>query len=145
MRLQSLQDHTCIMTRRTFILNLYRVFGEEPEDVFSSGLENGWLEYEDELYSEDLIVRKNVARIIHMYLMKEKGIKDLPSIHEAEALHDLYDCRVCVNHIAQIWLRGIMDAKDLAVGGGFLVFDPDGIDDDDTVMDQLKRAAGLVN
>ena len=38
-----------------------------------------------------------------------------------------------------------MDAKDLAVGGGFLVFDPDGIDDDDTVMDQLKRAAGMVN
>lgn len=133
------------MTRRSFILNLCKTFGEEYEDVFSRGLEKGWLGYEDNLYSEDPIVRKTAARIIHMYLLKEKGMIDLPSIKEAEVLHDLYDCRVCANHIAQVFMRGIMGAKDLAVKGGFLVFDPEGIDDDETILVQLKRAAGLVN
>ena len=132
------------MTRGSFILNLCQFFGSEYKDVFSRGLDKGWLEYEDQLYSEDPIVRKNVARIIHMYLMKEKGISDLPSIKEAEVLHDLYDCRVCANHIAQVFMRGIMGAKDLAVKGGFLVFDPEGIDDDETVLVQLKRAAEMV-
>ena len=133
------------MTRRSFILNLCKAFGKEHEDVFSRGLEKGWLEYEDKLYSEDPIVRKNAARIIHMYLLKEKGMSDLPSIKEAEVLHDLYDCRVCANHVAQVFMRGLMDAKDLAVKGGFLVFDPEGIDDDETVLEQLRRAARLVN
>ena len=132
------------MTRRSFILNLCKAFCEEYEDVFSSGLEKGWLEYEDKLYSEDPVVRKNVARIIHMYLLKEKGMRDLTSIHKAEVLHDLYDCRVCANHIAQVFMRGIMDAKDLAVKGGFLVFDPEGIDDDETILEQLSRAAEMV-
>ena len=53
------------MTRLEFIQRLLEIFGEDTVDVFSNGLENGWLEFEDKLYRDDEINRKNIARIIH--------------------------------------------------------------------------------
>ena len=128
------------MTRLEFIQSLLEVFGEHTGDVFSNGLENGWLEFEDKLYHEDEINRKNIARIIHMYLLKVKGISDLQDISKAGELRDLYDCRVCANHIAQVYLRDIMSAKELSVNGGFLWFDLNGEDDTSAIEDYLIRA-----
>ena len=128
------------MTREKFIQRLFEVFGEDTEDVFSKGLENGWLEFEDKLYREDEITRKNIARIIHLYLLKEQGIPDLQDISKASELRDLYDCRVCANHVAQIYLRGIMGAKDISANGGFLWFDLNGEDDASAIEDYLIRA-----
>lgn len=131
------------MTRLEFIQRLLEIFGEDNEDVFSNGLENGWLEFEDKLYRDDEITRKNIARIIHMYLLKEKGISDLKDISKAAELRDLYDCRVCANHVAQVYLRNIMSAKELSVNGGFLWFDLNGEDDSATIEDYLIRAYGI--
>lgn len=128
------------MTREKFIQRLLEVFGDDTGDVFSNGLENGWLEFEDKLYHEDEINRKNIARIIHMYLLKEKGICDLQDISKASELRDLYDCRVCANHIAQVYLRDIMSAKELSVNGGFLWFDLNGEEDSSAIEDYLIRA-----
>jgi hypothetical protein len=128
------------MTREKFIKSLLEVFGEDTGDVFSNGLENGWLEFEDKLYRDDEINRKNIARIIHMYLLKVKGISDLQDISKAGELRDLYDCRVCANHIAQVYLRDIMSAKELSVNGGFLWFDLNGEDDTSAIEDYLIRA-----
>lgn len=128
------------MTREKFIKRLLEVFGEDNEDVFSNGLENGWLEFEDKLYRDDEINRKNIARIIHLYLLKEKGISDLKDISKAAELRDLYDCRVCANHVAQVYLRDIMSAKELFVNGGFLWFDLNGEDDTSAIEDYLIRA-----
>ena len=128
------------MTRFQFIQRLLEVFGEDNEDVFSKGLENGWLEFEDRLYRDEAIIRKNIARIIHMYLMKEKGICDLKDISKASELRDLYDCRVCANHVAQVYLRDIMSAKELSLNGGFLWFDLNGEDDTSAIEDYLIRA-----
>ena len=128
------------MTREKFIKRLLEVFGEDTGDIFSNGLENGWLEFEDKLYHEDEISRKNIARIIHMYLLKVKGISDLQDISKADELRDLYDCRVCANHIAQVYLRDIMSAKELSVNGGFLWFDLNGEDDTSAIEDYLIRA-----
>lgn len=128
------------MTREQFILRLLEVFNDESGDVFSEGFENGWLEYEDKIYKDDEITRKNIARIIHMYLLKKKGISDIQDISKASELRDLYDCRVCANHIAQVYLRGIMGAKDLAVNGGFMWFDLEGEDDPNAIEDYLQRA-----
>ena len=128
------------MTREKFIKRLLEVFGEDNEDVFSMGFENGWLEFEDKLYHEDEINRKNIARIIHMYLLKVKGICDLQDISKASGLRDLYDCRVCANHVAQVYLRDIMSAKELSVNGGFLWFDLNGEDDTSAIEDYLIRA-----
>ena len=128
------------MTREKFIKSLLEVFGEDTGDVFSNGLENGWLEFEDRLYRDEAIIRKNIARIIHMYLLKEKEIPDLQDISKAGELRDLYDCRVCANHVAQVYLRDIMSAKELSVNGGFLWFDLNGEDDTSAIEDYLIRA-----
>lgn len=134
------------MTREQFIYRLLEVFKKDTvEDVFSYGLENGWLEFEDKLYRDDVITRKNIARIIHMFLMKEMGVHDLQDISKAGELRDLYDCRVCANHVAQIYLRGIMGAKDISAKGGFLWFDLNGEDDDPAIEDYLIRAYGIIN
>lgn len=131
------------MTREQFIKRLLEVFGEDTGDDFLNGLENGWLEFEDKLYHEDEINRKNIARIIHMYLLKVKGISDLQDISKAGELRDLYDCRVCANHVAQVYLRDIMSAKELSVNGGFLWFDLNGEDDSAAIEDYLIRAYGI--
>ena len=131
------------MTREQFIKRLLEVFGEDTGDVFSKGLENGWIEFEDKLYRDDEINRKNIARIIHLYLLKEKGISDLKDISKAAELRDLYDCRVCANHVAQVYLRDIMSAKELSVNGGFLWFDLNGEDDSAAIEDYLIHAYGI--
>ena len=41
----------------------------------------------------------------------ELGVADLQDISAAEELADLYTCHTCVNHIAQVYLRGIMEAQ----------------------------------
>ena len=115
-----------------------------PENVFAFGQEHGWLEYEDELYGNEPVSRKQEARIIHMFILKEEGIKDIPDISRAEVLRDLYDCRVCANHIAQVYLRGIMEAKDIAVNGGFLLFDLEGYDEQTVIMETIRRTAEMV-
>lgn len=133
------------MTREQFIQRLLEVFKEDTSDVFSNGLEKGWLEFEDQLYRDDVITRKNIARIIHMYLLKQKRIPDLQDISKAFELRDLYDCRVCANHVAQIYLRGIIGAKELSAKGGFLWFDLNGEDDDNAIEEYLIRAFGITN
>ena len=133
------------MTRKEFILALCIAFEADNNDIFIRGQKNGWLEYEDELYSDDPVSRKNIARIIHMYLMKEQGIPDLSDIKKAEVLRDLYDCRTCANHVAQVYLRGIMDAKDLAASGGFMWFDLDGIDGSSAIDEYIRRSVSVVS
>ena len=41
----------------------------------------------------------------------EIELPDLQDISPANVLADLYTCHTCVNHIAQIYLRGIMGAQ----------------------------------
>ena len=74
-------------------------------------------------YKEGM-TRGDLAKAIHQYIKNVKGVNDLNDISKAAVLKDLYDCRVCVDHIAQVYLRGLMDAffipqKD----GGFYIFD----------------------
>ena len=133
------------MTREQFIQRLLEVFSEETGDVFSKGLEKGWLEFEDKLYRDDDIARKNIARIIHMYLLKEKGIPDLQDISKAGELRDLYDCRICANQVAQIYLRGIMGAKELSENSVFLWFDLNGEDNPSSIEEYLLRAYRILN
>lgn len=71
----------------------------------------GWLEDSDERNPEAPLNRQTAARIIHMYLLIECGLPDLSDITPATALKDLYTCRVCANHIAQVYCRGIMCEK----------------------------------
>ena len=83
------------------------------ETLLSIGHKRGWLEDSDERFPEATLDRRTAARIIHQYLLIELKIPDLPDISNATKLIDLYTCRACANHIAQIYERGIMDAEEL--------------------------------
>lgn len=99
------------------------------EEEINSLRRMGIIEEYDIINLGEPIVRKSAARIIHEYLIKELKKEDLEDISGAAVLRDLYDCRVCVNHIAQVYLRGIMKGK--AIPGlsenGFIIFDANSV------------------
>lgn len=72
----------------------------------SAGIVDEW----DNLHASEPILRKNAARILHMYLLKvlkePDGSEQGPSW---KLVKDIYDCRVCANHIAQVVDKGIME------------------------------------
>lgn len=133
------------MNRIDFISELCSAFDLAADNIFAQGQEKGWLEYEDELFSGEQIIRKQMARILHMFLLKAMGISDIPDIRNAEVLCDLYDCRVCAGHVAQVYLRGIMDAKTLGGNDGFLWFDLDGTCEPAEISESIRRTLELVN
>lgn len=71
----------------------------------------GWLEDQDERFCDKNLNRQTAARIFHQFMKIELGVPDLQDISAANVLADLYTCHTCVNHIAQVFLRGIMDAQ----------------------------------
>lgn len=131
------------MTRGEFVERLCMAFCVEHDGVYLRGRKSGWLEQEDELYSSDPIARKNVARILHMYLMTERGVKDLSDISGASCLRDLYDCRACANHVAQMYLRGVMKSRTLDKKGEFLWFDLEGAASATEIEESLRIAKEL--
>lgn len=56
---------------------------------------------------EELITRRTAAGMIHHALLGA-GEEDEESIEAALHLKDLYTCRTCVNHIAQVYGKGIL-------------------------------------
>ena len=72
----------------------------------------GWLEDQDERNPTAPLNRQTAARIVHLFLLIECGVQDLPDITPATNLKDLYTCRVCANHIAQVYCRGIMGTNE---------------------------------
>jgi hypothetical protein len=102
----------CITTR-DFVNMICRADGKTngaPGDILNTAYSEGWLEAQDISGADNFIIRSDAARILHMFMLKIKDIKDLPDISGAEILKDLYDCRICVNHIAQVYLRGLIPA-----------------------------------
>ena len=53
-------------------------------------------------------MKKDVARIVHEYLIRVLKEPDETDIRAASALKDLYSCRVCAGHIAQVYVKGIV-------------------------------------
>lgn len=72
----------------------------------------GWIEDDDERHPDVALNRQTAARIAHQFLRIECNLPDIEDISPAAILKDLYNCRVCANHIAQIYLRGIMSAQE---------------------------------
>lgn len=79
-----------------------------------------WTEEQDVLNQDKQLDRKNAARLLHMYMKCELGIKDVTDITPAYELRDLFDCRVCANHIAQVYLQGVMNVAKI---GEMKIFD----------------------
>ena len=72
-----------------------------------------WLEDSDERHPEAVLNRQTAARIVHQFLKIECGIPDISDITPATQLKDLYTCRVCAEHIAQVYVRNIMNAQNI--------------------------------
>ncbi len=86
------------------------------DDTWSSGyldyaLSSGIIEDYDALNRSEPIERSAAARIAHETLLKEYGEADEAEWLSAEKLKDLYDCHTCVNHIAQMYSKGIMTGR----------------------------------
>lgn len=62
------------------------------------------------IYPAEQMDRRHVAASVHQYLLETLGEKDEENWEAAKELKDLYDCRVCVTHIAQMYVKGIMPA-----------------------------------
>ena len=65
--------------------------------------------FTDSYADEDLLTRKICAVILHGYLQRTLKEKDEIDISPAMVLKDIYDCRICANHIAQVYVKGIME------------------------------------
>ena len=120
---------TC--TKLQFIIMLGGESGESDsapdsgtESLLREAYDQGWIEAQDLTSYDEEIKRMDAARILHLYMQHVLHIPDLTDISGAEELKDLYDCRVCVNHIAQVFLRGLMDGIMIPAGGKeILIFD----------------------
>ena len=71
-------------------------------------MNHGWVNPQDMLWAERPITRSAAARMLHEFLLRELGEGDEADTQAAAGLKDLYDCRTCVNHVAQVFCKGIM-------------------------------------
>ena len=96
-----------------FVSRLFEIrFRAAADNILRYGHYRGWLEDQDERHPEAPLNRQSAARIVHQFLRIECNLQDIEDITPATILKDLYNCRVCANHIAQIYLRGIMKAME---------------------------------
>ena len=103
------------MTVSFFVSTLWSFyFPEKPlpeEELFRYAHVRGWIEDQDERFCNESLNRQTAARIVHEFMRIELGVPDLPDISGANVLADLYTCHACVNHIAQVYLRGIIKSQ----------------------------------
>lgn len=84
-----------------------RLLSEFNIDVTPDSLRLLLTEFDDEYEIE----RRNAASIIHIFIRDVLNIPDISDpkrLAECDKLKDLYDCRVCVNAIMQVYLRKLM-------------------------------------
>lgn len=86
-------------------------------DIWRRGMEKGWLEERERLEADKPIERRTAAKIVHEFLRREWGEADEADWGAAGRLKDLYDCRTCVNHVAQVYAKGIMTGLSVDVFG----------------------------
>ncbi len=115
------------MTKKEFLTLLYApVSGlcESGQICTGEMIKRGLIEAQDLSLLDTPATRNDAARFIHLYLKKIKGDTDLPDISAAGELKDLYDCRLCVNHIAQVYLKGLIKPVTIpgASGNPILIF-----------------------
>ena len=101
-----------------FVGILWQALGIEGTDNgVVQARQHGWVEAQDLLEAKEAVKRQTAARILHEFLWRELGEKDLADISAAAVLMDLYDCHACVNHVAQVYCKGLMPAAREGVFG----------------------------
>lgn len=104
-----------------------------------------WLEDQDESHPEKPLNRQTAARILHEFLRIECGLDDLQDISSATKLKDLYTCRVCTNHIAQVCARGLMHPQEIQTSEKEeLIFNHLELVQKKEVQEILKKVKGII-
>lgn len=107
---------------KEFVQELWSLKNQlEPEDILHYGHRKGWLEDQDEVYSQSTLDKRTAARILHQFMKIELKLPDAPDITSAQALQDLYTCRVCASHIAQVYVQKLMDAEEIDQNGNIVL------------------------
>ena len=104
----------------------------------------GWLEDLDENHPENLLDKRTAARIIHLFMKIELNVQDVPEIKQAEKLSDLYVCRVCVNHVAQVFIRGIISAEKLPDGSEKIFFNHCALVTKKTAIEMIQKIKNII-
>ena len=140
------------MTVRDFVGLLWESFSPSIKNIDDGNLlhygrTRYWLEDIDEEKPENSLDKRTAARIIHQFMRMELGIKDIPDVAKARELKDLYTCRICTAHVAQVYVRGIMDAEDFMDSDGQYVrlFNMTEPVDDKTARQIIERVKALVD
>ncbi|GMK41331.1 hypothetical protein PCCS19_43870 [Paenibacillus sp. CCS19] len=107
------EDHVTTEQFVTMVIRSSRGNIEPTRGSWSSGymdyaLHKGIIEDYDLTNISNPIERRSAARIVHEALLTEFGESDESEWSAAEKLRDLYSCRTCVMHIAQMYVKGIM-------------------------------------
>ena len=134
-----------IMNKYLTIVQFIRLLSDQPAEktddvILRSAFEAGWIESQDLSDPGRIVRRIDAARITHLYLLHVKCMNDIEDISGAGVLMDLYDCRICVNHIAQVYLRGLMNGVCLHSGKNqSLIFDSQSLAEKADLLDILYR------
>ena len=94
------------MTVRDFYILLFGEFERQEFELYLGEL----LSYSSA--EKEILERRTAAYMVHKYLLDIKKEEDEPDISPVFRLKDIYECRVCVPHIAQVYIKGIMTAND---------------------------------
>lgn len=102
---------------REFVCDAEGMKQKKETDAMEIAKRHGVVNEQDALSADRPLVRNAAARILHEFLLRELGERDLTDISGAGVLQDLYDCRVCVNHVAQVFLKGILSERQPGIFG----------------------------
>lgn len=103
------ENRAAFVSTCQFVCEIMKHYGMQAEDVTSYGYNAGWLEEQDVTGKNLLLERRNAARIVHQFMLKELKEADAAEVSSAARLQDLYECRSCVGHVMQVYSKGIMD------------------------------------
>ena len=106
----------------TMVIRSSRSDLEPSHDDWSSGyldyaMYKGIIDDYDMTNINNPLERRCAARIVHEALLIEFSEKDETEWSAADKLLDLYSCRTCVIHIAQVYVKGIMLGREDNVFG----------------------------
>ncbi len=99
------------MNKERFIQKCVEYISMDAQQMRRMGI----LLSEDVTNPFDVMSRRNAARIMHEILRICCKEPDEPDVSAAHLLRDLYDCHTCVIHIAQVYVKGIMNAFPIGV------------------------------
>lgn len=110
------------------LFNIFSKYGDRDKlqnnvsALLHYGHVRGWLEDQDEMMADSFLDKRTCARILHQFMVIELKIPDLENVGNAFSLKDIYTCRVCTNHVVQVFARQIMEGETMEVNGSTASF-----------------------